>query len=169
MGGETKTGVALFVPQFAFSGEGSSLRRCRFLLTGILYFCAFLPQNTMQLTKTAPRVTLSRVGIKLGPLAVIYSPRRNFQEPNRYFICRFYGRSKKAVRNGKTFLRRWSEESGRLWRFRGPCRGDCRTGRVTRGTADEERRPAETLPIKKVSRKFSQRRQTGRRVFSTIY
>ena len=39
--------------------------------------------------------------------------------------------------------------------FSGDCRGDCRAGRVTGGTADEERRPAATPPIKKVSRKFS--------------
>ena len=31
------------------------------------------------------------------------------------------------------------------------------------------RRQGATLPTKKVSRKFSQQRQTGRRVFSTIY
>ena len=71
-GGENKTGVAVFVPKLAFTGESSTLRRCQFLLTGILYFCAFLPKNTMQLTKTAPRVTLSRVGIKIRSLTVIY-------------------------------------------------------------------------------------------------
>jgi len=129
--------VVLFVPKLAFTGESSTLRRWQFLLTENIRFCALLPQTAAQLMKTAPRVTLSRVGIKLRPLTIIYPPRRNFQEPNRYFICRFYGRSKEAVRNGKTFLRRWSEGSDRLWRFRGPCRGDCRTGRVTRGTAGQ--------------------------------
>ena len=54
-----QNGVAVFVPKFAFSGEGSSLQRCRFLLTENLYFCAFLPQNAAQLMKTAPRVTLT--------------------------------------------------------------------------------------------------------------
>ena len=48
-----------------------------------------------------------------------YPPHRNFQELNRYFICRSDGRSKEAVQNGKTYLRRWSEKSCRLWRFRG--------------------------------------------------
>ena len=90
MGGETKNGVALFVPQFAFTGESSSLQRWQFLLTENIRFCAFLPQNLSQLMKTAPRVTLSRVGIKLRPLTVIYPPRRNLQEPNQCFICQHY-------------------------------------------------------------------------------
>ncbi len=104
-----ENGVALFVPKFAFTGESSTLQRWQFLLTENLRFCAFLPQIKAQLMKTAPQFTLSRVGIKLRPLTIIYPPRRNFQDPNRYFICRFYGRSKKAVRNGMTFHRKRQE------------------------------------------------------------
>lgn len=60
MGGESRDGVALFVPKLAFTGESSSLQRWQFLLTENLRFCAFLPQKTAQLMKTAPHVTLSR-------------------------------------------------------------------------------------------------------------
>ena len=41
---EYKTGVALFVPKLAFTGESSSLQRWQFLLTENIRFCAFLPQ-----------------------------------------------------------------------------------------------------------------------------
>ena len=57
---ENRDGVPLFVPKFAFSGEGSSLQRCQFLLTAPFRFCDFLPQNAAQLMKTAPRVILTR-------------------------------------------------------------------------------------------------------------
>ena len=57
----TKTGVAVFVPKLAFTGESSSLQRWQFLLTENLRFCAFLPQIAAKLMKTAPQLTLSRV------------------------------------------------------------------------------------------------------------
>lgn len=60
MGGETKNGVALFVPKLAFTGESSTLQRWQFLLTEKFRFCAFLPQIKAQLMKTAPQFTLSR-------------------------------------------------------------------------------------------------------------
>ena len=59
-GQRIQTGVLLFNLLSAFSGESSTLRRCWFLWTALLHFYDFLPQNTAQLMKTAPCVTLSR-------------------------------------------------------------------------------------------------------------
>ena len=45
MGGETKTGVALFVPKLAFTGESSTLRTYRISLTALTLFSRPLASN----------------------------------------------------------------------------------------------------------------------------